>query len=482
MNDHQRVQRKKQTNQSATHPAAPDRSLPGTQASPTFEAHRTTDPAAILQLQRTIGNTATYEHLTSIQRETAPALQAAPTWKPPLEFSDLKINAHTKGEAAQAVLLMVDRMRKVRTRLTQLESPYHIDELTSSINSGTQVIQGIGAAFNGEGALTTDDVNQLTIFSSFAAPAYDSGLYTVRSTLALNLANAERAIDHTQLKIAEKQLAEKLHDAYNNGMNDTAVSQLRDGLTKVSEYKSKVDNYIKWTKRATDLLQYTTASELLEDVGKLSGTLGEGMGKVAQVLDAADSLQTLFGSQRTSDTNDSIARFRAFYSLMDIGMGFVKGVPLLGQLWSSYYSPMIKAILNNLEVLFNIRDEKMRELSLLDFKRQMHSAKVTPTIPESLMEHFPGGQPVLNFMYGVMNNGDQKVTPEVEQYFVQNISRFNAGIKDELNQLETESTATANPMTWFGSEKKAPYLVEWVKKNKKVVWAQLYGSLPSDLR
>lgn len=105
----------------------------------------------------------------------------------------------------------------------------------------------------------------------------------------------------------------------------------------------------------------------------------------------------------------------------------------------------------------------------------------TPIIPAALIMFFPGGQPILDFMYPLVNDGSASPNATVEQFFLQRRSQFNAG-EGNSNQLQSESHSHwYNPLSW-GENDTAPNLMDWVTRNSDTVWAQLYGSLPHSLR
>jgi hypothetical protein len=160
-------------------------------------------------------------------------------------------------------------------------------------------------------------------------------------------------------------------------------------------------------------------------------------------------------------------------------MSFAKAIPLLGDIWSNYYVPMTNAILNKLEDIALLRDKDIREIAGLNFaldkmdtSRLPHEA---PTIPKDVKSAFPGGQPVFDFMYGIMKGAPMMASSDAREYFAKRRDLFNAPHSDEDNHLETYGANVLEHV--IGSHDNTVNLEEWATKNKETVWAQLYGSL-----
>ena len=257
-----------------------------------------------------------------------------------------------------------------------------------------------------------------------------------------------------------------------------------DEETKQWRGKEHVDRVATWARRATSLLTTPRINQFLDNFLRRSEQLGTGLQHLQHLAQSAQAMNTLF-TRNGGTSQDSIAQFRATLDLIDVGMTFVRGVPLIGQLWSDYYSPMTRAILNQLQIIFDIQDRQGREHQLVEWminNAADPASGVAPRITPYLAQYFPGGQPVLNFMFALVNGHTPTVTSAVESFFVEHEDQFNAGL-EERDQLETESTAEwYNPFSWVGAETHATNLLDWVTQHSRTVWAQLYGDLPYTLQ
>lgn len=426
-------------------------------------------------LQRQIGNAAVAR---LIQRDNPPAAPASLSYQAPAVFDDIRTAARTRGEAGMITLLMADRLTSLRDSMDGGEGVAAINNVLPALHGFPARIQ---APADPGAALTQDDISQLTIVGGFAASAYTAGMTALRTRILAVFDSIFQPPDMTAIQRAEEEIAEALHRSYINSSNESTVQQLREGLKQIGDYKESVDSVITWARRAASVFSLERASRFLNSVHSGSEFLGTGLTRLTQVATVAGSLQRLFGSAGSGEVQDGIQRFRAALDVIDVGMSFAGAVPLLGTLWSQYYAPLTRAILNTMQRVFELRDVEGRQLSLVEWMTRPRAPGETPIIPRGLETYFPGGQAVLNFMYPLVNDGDPVVTPAVETYFIQNISRFNAGLASR-DRLTTESDSHwYNPLSW-GSADRAPNLLRWARTNQDTIWAQLYGSLPHNLR
>jgi hypothetical protein len=439
---------------------------------------------SLVRLQRVVGNQAVQRMLSApggrIQRDNPPATEAATVWTVPAVFDDVNRTARTRYEAALACIVMADRLSTLRTRLEGAEGTSAIDNVIPTLHGMSGRIH---APDNPTAPLTADDIGQLTIVGGFASTAYENGLNTLRDRLRPQFEPLTRAPDMSELTRIKGQVAERLHSSFNNGSSGSTVAQLRGIMENIDGYRGHVDRVISWGSTAFGMFDRTRrASEFLTSVGERSATLRTGIERLTQVVTTADALRTLLGSTGTGEAQEGIARFRAGLDLIDVGMSFASAVPLISSLWSSYYAPMTRAILNVLTRIYDARDREGREAALVEWMTgAARRSDQAPVISAAVYSFFPGGQPVLDFMYAVVNDLDPEVTPNVERYFVDNAGRFNAGLEGSA-RLRTESTSTwYDPTTWRSADR-APGLLHWVQQHRNTVWAQLYGDMAHDLR
>jgi hypothetical protein len=220
----------------------------------------------------------------------------------------------------------------------------------------------------------------------------------------------------------------------------------------------------------------------LQQINQGSQVVGRFVGHVQNVLRAARILTTVTGvdNQAVGDAQNSITQFEVALDGIDIVMSFARAVPLLGQLWSNYYRPVVNRIIVLLRYVFRAVDRQRRDLALAEWMQNNQGGGDTaPPIPTYLLQYFPGGQPVLNFMYAVVNFGEGTPTQAVERFFMEHMDLFNAGEQDE--ELEREGWEWYNPFSW-GEERRLANLTTWVPANASTVWAMLYGDLPHNLQ
>ncbi|MBZ0317202.1 MAG: hypothetical protein K8L91_12340 [Anaerolineae bacterium] len=443
-----------------------------------------TDPREnVLHIQRTQGNAAARRwvegRVSHVQRDDPPATAVAQTWRAPTVFDDVTSTARTKSEAGMIVLLMTDRLATCRRRLEEIHEAANL--LSDTEHASVRLIQNITRDAEAHPDLTPDDVNQLNIWAGFARNAYEGGLNRLAARAQADVQPLQQAPDTADLDARAEQIQEELHRKFMDGTADSSVSQLRQGLDAINEYKEQADRFVTWGRRIAGWMRWTRASEFLTRAGGALSSAGEGLDTLRSIASAADNLQTLFGGRAAG--GNGIAEFRSALNLIDAADPLIKAVPGLNILWSGYYAPMTRQIINALSHIFALQDLQVRQMTLIDWMREPRADGVAPTIPRHLMSVFPGGQPVLNFMYALMNGGEASVNTAVEDFFTSHESLFNAAHEEERDQLQTESTAHwYNPFSWVGSRRVAPNLMQWVRDHRATVWAQLYGSLPHNLR
>jgi hypothetical protein len=433
-------------------------------------------PDTVLRYQRTIGNAAVQRLMHGVIQRDDPPAQVA-TWRAPAIFDDLGDTvASSKRDGGMLVVLIVSRCGVLRRALG--ERPPGQAALESIDGDVESITRAIGAYDHGDDPLTREDVELLNDWAEVVTALYREGVASIQASIRAEIRPLTRAPDLSRLDAVTAEAAEALHTAFNAGETGSSIQQLRSVIDTIEEYRSSAHNVVEWSERIGNVLQFDRASRFLSAIGERSAALGDGIQKVQHVLTVATSLSTILGGTSGSEMHNSVSQFRAALDLIDVAMNFADAVPLLGTLWSSYYSPMTRAILDGIERLEQLRDRQNRDLAQVNWmtpnsRRDSHGV---PIIPVGLASAFPGGQPVFAFMYRLMNDMDPEVTPAVEAYFAANADRFNAGLPSG-RELETESSAPWYDV--FASDDRAPELLGWVMRNRNAVWAQLYGAMPT---
>jgi hypothetical protein len=69
-----------------------------------------------------------------------------------------------------------------------------------------------------------------------------------------------------------------------------------------------------------------------------------------------------------------------------------------------------------------------------------------------------------------MRNEEPTPSASVKKFFLERQDLFNVPFEGSTNQLESEGGGL------FGGDEKLKNLMPWVRHNKHLVWAMLYGS------
>jgi hypothetical protein len=321
---------------------------------------------------------------------------------------------------------------------------------------------------------------------SGAKSAFDTGMQSLRATISQSLTQMLKDFGSADTSVIEATVAEQMHLSFIHGASPEEIEKGKKALEAVKGYKEKMDTVSEWAGRLGKLAGAAKFTEFIENFGKKSKTIGEGLSKLGTVLDAAELLATLTsGHGGQTGPQETIKQARVGLKALDVGMGVASKIfPIFGTLWTSYYQPLTKACLDQMQKLFDIQDYGERHVTMMSW----WSLHEPPTLPPpdspdniKLRSLFPGGQAVLTFMYNLVNGSGGAASPAVEQFFIGRKDLFNAG-EDEKDKLKSESTSHWYDPTSWGNAEKSPNLMSWVTRHADTVWSQLYGSLPHSLR
>ena len=450
----------------------------GESPAPATDSIALTPEAEILRLQASVGNAAIGAMLEGrapapasgaglIQRQVEPgndtAVAPTATWHMPF---DLGV-ARTTTEAALGLLEMIGRFERFEQTSEDLQASAH------------QAIAGLRdqlANFREPGPLTPLQVGDLTIVGGFAEAAHRQLMETFTSRLA----EAFSWFQPRDTSDEEAELAEKLHFAFIEGEGERRISEIAETIGKLKEYTEKAKSVCEWAGRAQVIVRQAARFEQLAHV---AGEASEQAGRVQSMLNLADSISVFAGrsGSRPGDVQNSISRFRAGLRVIDFTVGTIGSkVPLFGQLWSNYYLPVTEAILNQIQSIARYTDTEVRQLAELDWTSQGGRGNQPPVIERGDLSRFPGGQPVMDFMWRLMHDQEPEMTRSVEDFFIGFREQFGAGL-GEREQIEVESHSHwYNPFSW-GARPTAPQLTGWLSRNRDRVWMQLYGALPHNV-
>jgi hypothetical protein len=395
-----------------------------------------------------------------------------PVWNQPFEAG----TARDREQARMGVLRLMIRLHNLEADCDRENWDGEAQEQFSLLLDEGRSYTGL---FESGGALTTGDVSNLTGYGQEVTQFYNARLGELRARMqrAVQPLTEAPTADTEQM---ENDLAEALHNAFIEGSDDR-IGPIRDAIDKIKGYNRRVQQVLSYASDIAGRIRMARTAEALSALSGRAGTLGGVINRVSQVINAARAITTLTGidNQAAGEAQNSLNQFEAGLNAIDVAMSFASGIPLIGTLWSRYYYPVARACIRMLRVIARMEDVQGRQLSLVEWMGQPRPAGRPPTIPEGLRRFFPGGQPVLDFMYAVVNDMNPVVTPAVDRFFASHTNLLNAGLR-RGSRLETEGSRWYNPFSW-GEEERTTNLLEFVQAQSDSVWSMLYGSLPHSL-
>ena len=212
------------------------------------------------------------------------------------------------------------------------------------------------------------------------------------------------------------------------------LGEIKAGLKKLSEKAGEYKRFI----------------DLVRDVGKLTGKLGN-----------------------TPAGLDEVAALESAFKTIDFVIS-KSAPPFLKDLWTKFIYKGAMQCTQNIQALKDLRSAAergpVRELFFAAHRGNASAPSIKKAPSYDSDEHFPGGQPVLDFMWQLMRDPDSvtAVPAGVEDYFVEFVDEFNAGAGGD--ELEKDWNLL--------SRDRAPNIVPWVKRHRDDAWVKLYGAVP----
>lgn len=442
-------------------------------------------PAQLSALQNTVGNRAVSDFLNTsrpslLRRKVEPRAPAAwiqrtpdgePIWNMP--FNRGQASNHEQGrEGLLYIFVQLDNVQGMIGEGEEVdpETRQQLRLFFDELRDYTQILSA-------DGPLTESEARNLNSYGQEVEGFVNTQIAQARRRLQQSVAPiAEiRVQDTTQL---EDDLTEQLHYAFIEGSTDR-LETIQDAMEKVKDFNERVQQVAHYGSEIASRIRMARTAEALSTIASGAEQLGEVVNRIHQVITAARALATITGldNQAVGETQNSINQFEQGLAAIDIAMSFADAIPLIGSLWSNYYYPAAQACIRMLRVIARATEREARDLATFEWSTPGRPAgDVAPPIPRGLARFFPGGQPILDFMYQVMRNGSPEVTPTVEQFFLQHIELFNVG-REGREQMEATGPRWYNPFSWL-EENHIPNLLEWVQDHRERVWAMLYGNLP----
>jgi len=248
--------------------------------------------------------------------------------------------------------------------------------------------------------------------------------------------------------------------------SEGSLSQIGSFISSIENYNSKINQYAGYLRQLGSAIRGAATIERIHELTENAAPILERAGQVITALQATGEILRISGGA-SSEAVQAIDDLEAQFQLIDLGMNFASAVPILGQLWSTYYSPAIEFCINGLRRIAEARAAQAHDLVEI----QIQSGGDLDTAPRlgSAADFFQGGQAVFDFMWQVMLNRSVDPPQEVHDYFVDHQDLFEAGAGDEM-------TVTGTGLLDFYEANRVQGLFHWARLHKERIWGMLYGS------
>jgi len=256
-----------------------------------------------------------------------------------------------------------------------------------------------------------------------------------------------------------QRLSESLHNAFIAGAEPEALQSIGTALNTVDEARSHVDSILASADFIEDTVYNVDLPDFLSELRGISRQFDNLLSRTTNLLDAAE-LMLNFAGDAPTESMQMINQFQNFIDGIDFAMGFVNRLPVFGAYWSNYLKPLTDQCIEGLSQIAEQYDRRGRELAYLvswDADSDV-DPEDAPQIPEEYAEYFPGGQPVLDYMWGAVNETGAPMTGEALAFFREYEDHIRA-----VMPLEVSSDNVAS----------------MVEERPQFVWMMLYGGLPT---
>jgi hypothetical protein len=347
-----------------------------------------------------------------------------------------------------------------------------------------KTVQAEADKYTGEGELTEEDAGKLGSFLDVvrwtASAAFQSAMTRTADKISSLFATGN------ELDSALEDLDEAAHLQF-IAQNQDELGKVLAAITRANDLASKIKDY---AGKATKLKDYTSGLGAFDGLAKMaeklksgSGQVSDLLGKAKDIMTTARNIGTLAGVANTSNGTammQSIGQFEAAIGLVDKTVGkFGKEVPVFGDLWSKWYKPMTDACIKSLKVIAKAEEREGRMSEVAEWLMNPESPRDPCGAPligawAELNRYFPGGQPVLNYLYVLRHGGAPAMNDTVRDYFLDRTDLFNAGGGED--KLEESEWKLLSPETWWRSGR-ANNVATWLRANVNMVWGVLYGDV-----
>ncbi len=324
--------------------------------------------------------------------------------------------------------------------------------------------------------LTAREATQLTEFGVEFKAEQDKAVRKVAEALVAQLT---KWIDAKPISDEDLfELRETVHHQFVRSVDTDVLSQTVELVGKAEELIGEV---AKWGKRAENAKHVIAQAKKLEDINKGIKEISDKVGEVKKVLELAQNIGKMTGALgKTPGGVDDIGAMEAALDVADFAVSKLE-VPGFKQLWDGYIFKAAKICLKQLRALKEQLYKGDRAEGVRFFFEQSRGRATAPSIKDAYFhgvdpsQHFPGGQPMLDFMWRLMRDPDSvsSVPAGIEDFFVEWRDQMNAGAGEKL---ESDDDIT-NLWNVFSRER-APNIVGWLRRNRDEAWVKLYGGMP----
>lgn len=380
------------------------------------------------------------------------------SWMVPREGATEAVT--TNGKAALGMAFLQFDLNNLKGQLPEGADTSNIDSFLEEIKYYVDYYSSNDV--DTDGPLDSLFLSNMTTFNDDYRTVYEDGLALVRQPSLDAVRSLKKGKPMETLDDAKK---DQMRAAFHSG-DESGLSQLSDLISAIEEYNSKIDD---WTKYLGYLGDNIRGAKTISAINKVTGNIGGALEKVGKVITAMESIGTLLdlSNQAATDSMQSINDMKATFDTIDLALSFVKAVPFFNILWDGYYKKAIDACLAGIAKIAELRSEQMHDLVELQIQTQRSNKNAPKLIGE---QHFPGGQPVMDFMWQVMRKNEVAANSEVQAYFMEHESLFEAGTDSNME-------VKGDSITDFWETNRIEDLWNFVYyNNRDHIWAMLYGS------
>lgn len=387
---------------------------------------------------------------TPIQRTPDPPAQAGVV-NVPLDLG----RQTTRLGLAMAFLLYSDQFSSLSRNITEQENftgnTSRLDEISSELLRTSRRLTS-----EPDRNLEPLEAAMMQSFVTGYQETYDSEFSALRNFMVRNTQTvaSTRPIDEMSPELAEAQRV-----AFENG-DTSRLTQLQTIVDTAKEYNGYIST---WGGRVSSVSAGLRNSTRLQGLISASESFGDYADRASQIITAMRAFDTAVTGGSGSATQQSLNRFQAGLDVIDIGMSFVKAVPVIGSLWSNYYYPAATACITALGRIASARDRNQR---LLTWINSDWNSPSPPAIPPGVGISFMGGTGVFQFMWRVFFDNYQ-FNQSVEDFFMDHEDSFNAVCRPRMTITGDWNPFEDNHIANFES---------FVSTNKQAIWLSLYGA------